>query len=123
MKTVLVAAILTALLAAYAIAQENAMLAPLDTGVNALLQAAGVPNQSATKVVPIVTSGGAKAGFAQIAGTRENVEHTHAVVELRSQFGGTWQVRALVPVTSVSPGGTIHRRYGVTVDAVINGGF
>jgi hypothetical protein len=123
MKTALITAILAAALAGYAYAQQDVMTAPLDSGVNALLQAAGAPNEGATKVVPIITTGGAKAGFAQIVGSQENVARTHAVVEIRSHFGGAWDVRALVAVSSVSRGGTVHRENGVAVDAVIAGGF
>jgi hypothetical protein len=119
MKRAILTAILAVSLAAYALAQQNVMLAPLDSGVNALLQAAGAPNTTATKIVPIVTSGGAKAGFAQVIGRQSTVDQTRAVVEIRTQFGGAWDVQALLPVTAVSAGGTIHRAPGVAVDAVI----
>jgi hypothetical protein len=119
MKVALIATLLATLLAGVAVGQQSELLAPLNTGVNALLDASGAPNRLASKVVPIVTSGGATTGFAQIVGPAASVNATRAVLEVHSQFAGAWDFAALVPVTGVSRGGTIHRQYGVGVDAVI----
>jgi hypothetical protein len=119
MKVIAMIAILTALLASVAGAQQSELLEPLNTGVNALLEAAGAPNRLANRVVPIVTSGGANVGMAQIVGPQSSIDATRAVLEVRSAFGSAWNVQALIPVTSVGRNGAIHRQYGVGVDAVI----
>ena len=124
MKVAVLFALLCAFAAGFAVAQQSVLLDPLNTGVNALLQAAGTGNSGASRVVPVETQSGAPAGYAQVVGSPDGVNATKAVVELQTQFGGSWSIDALVPVTSVKPGSSaIHRARGVAVDAVINAHF
>ncbi len=121
MKVAVIAALVAAFAGGYAAAQQPELLEPLNTGVNALLQAAGAGNSGASKVVPIVGQGGGVAGYAQIVGAPNAVNATKAVVQLQTQYGGAWSITALVPVTSVKrSSGAMHRTSGVAVDAVIN---
>jgi hypothetical protein len=121
MKVAFAAALLAAFAGGFAAAQQPALLDPLNTGVNALLQAAGVGNAGASKVVPIVNQAGMTSGYAQIVGATNAVNATKAVVQLQTQFGASWSVTALVPVTSVKrSSGAMHRAPGVAVDAVIS---
>ncbi|HZT14168.1 MAG TPA: hypothetical protein VFA29_15315 [Candidatus Baltobacteraceae bacterium] len=90
----------------------------LDTAANAIFQAAGVPNRAPTKVVPLVTAGGERAGFAQITGDSKALARIAAVVELRA--GSPWQITAFVPVRRIDPGGeALKREYGVAVTALV----
>jgi hypothetical protein len=106
--------------AAFAAAQ-NEMLSPMSTAVNALMEAAGVPNAQANRVVPIVTSGGATVGYAQIIGPQRGVDAVKAVVQIQAPGTGPWSVAALVPVTKVDRGtGTMTRAAGVGIDGLVN---
>lgn len=121
MKVAIIAAVLAAFAGGFVAAQQSELLGPLNTGVNALFDAAGVPNHGSGKVVPIITSGGAPAGYAQVIGSPSAVNATKAVVQVSTSYGGAWSITALIPVTSVSrSGGTMRRATGVAVDAVIN---
>jgi hypothetical protein len=120
MKVAVTTAILAAFLCGFAAAQQSELLGPLNTGVNALLQAAGVANREASRVVPIVDSVGVSNGFAQIVGTQRNVNAVKAVLAVETHGGETWSITGFVPVTSVNRGGTPHRAYGVAIDAVID---
>lgn len=121
MKVVVLAVALAAFAAGFAAAQQREILAPLDQAVNAMLSAAGTPNREATRVVPIV-SGTATAGYAQIAGPKARVAATRAVMKISTTSASGWTIDALIPVTVVSRnGGAIHRQYGVSVDAIVNG--
>lgn len=121
MKILLLAVTLAAFAAGFAAAQ-NEILAPLDQAVNAMFEAAGVPNREATRVVPIVTAGGTTAGYAQIAGTQTRVNAARAVLKISTVSPNGWSIDALVPVTTVGrTSGAIHREYGVAVDAIVNG--
>ena len=96
------------------------LLSPLNTAVNALLQAAGAPNTSATRIVPIVTASGATAGYAQILGTRSGVDATKAVLLIRTGSAGA-VIDALVPVTKIgATDASIRRANGVGIDALID---
>lgn len=98
------------------------ILAPLDQAVNAMFTAAGVPNRDATRVVPIVTTGGVTSGYAQITGPQARVNATRAVLKISTASPNGWSIDAFVPVTTISRvSGTIHREYGVAVDALVNG--
>jgi hypothetical protein len=124
MKVATVFALLVALTGALAAAQESAALEPLNTGVNAMLQAAGAPNRAAARVVPIVSSGGGINGYAQIIGPQGAVRATKAVLMLQTVAGGAGTITALIPVTSVTrTNGAVHRADGVAVDAVIGAHF
>lgn len=121
MKVAFIAALLAAFTFGFATAQQQELLSALNTGVNAMLQAAGVGNSGATRVVPIVTPGGIVTGYAQIAGTQSAVNAAKAVVQLHTDYGGAWSISALVPVTNVTrTSGAMHRASGVAIDAVIN---
>ena len=122
MKTLIATFALIAACAGLAAAQQREILAPLDQAVNAMFAAAGAPNRDATRVVPIESSGGAVAGYAQIVGPRARVAATRAVVEISTTAPNGWQIQALVPVRSVSrASGALQREYGVAVDAIVNG--
>jgi hypothetical protein len=121
MKVAFIAAIFAAFAFGFATAQQPELLGALNTGVNTLLQAAGVGNSTASRVVPIETPGGIVTGYAQIVGAQKAVNATKAVVQLHTDYGGAWSISALVPVTSVTrTAGTMHRAYGVAIGAVIN---
>ena len=123
MKIVVLAAVLTAFAAGFAPAAPGELLAPLDQAVNAVLSAAGVPNRDATRVVPIVTSGGAAAGYAQIVGPQAKVAATRAVVKISTTAANGWTFDTLVPVSTVSrSSGAMRREYGVAVDALVRAG-
>jgi hypothetical protein len=123
MKIAVLAAVLAVFAAAVASAQQSEILVPLDQAVNAVLSAAGVSNRDATRVVPIVTAGGVTAGYAQVAGPQARVAATRAVVKVSTTAPNGWTIDALVPVSVVSRnGGTMHRVYGVGVDALVHGG-
>lgn len=101
-------------------APQSQVTGALNTAVNAMLDAAGSGNHQATKVVPIVTEGGGDAGFAQIVGSGSAVSRTNAVVEIARPAPGAGAISVLVPVSSVDTnGGTLHRVYGVGIDALI----
>lgn len=94
------------------------MTAALDSAANAMFEASGVPNRAPTKVVPLVTAGGARAGFVQVAGDSKALARTSAVVELRA--GSPWQITAFVPVSRIDPGEiSLKREYGVAVTALV----
>jgi len=123
MKIVVLAVALAACAAGFASAQQSEILAPLDQAVNAVLSAAGVPNRDATRVVPIVTAGGAQAGYAQIVGPKAEVTATRAVVKISTTAPNGWTFDTLVPVSVVKRGsGQMHREYGVAVDALVREG-
>lgn len=123
MKILVLAGALAAFAAGFASAQQSEILAPLDQAVNAVLSAAGVPNRDATRVVPVVTSGGAQAGYAQIVGPQARVAATRAVVKISTSAPNGWTFDTLVPVSVVKRGsGAMHREYGVAVDALVRGG-
>lgn len=118
MKVAFIAAVLAAFAFGLGVAQQSALLEPLNTGVNTLLQAAGVPNRGAARVVPVVSETGGTRGYAQIVGPEKAVRETKAVVALQAP-GGTANITALIPVTSVKSG-AMNRANGVAVDAVID---
>lgn len=123
MKVVILAVALAAFAAGFAAAQQSEILQPLDQAVNAMLSAAGTPNHDASRVVPIESAGGAVDGYAQIIGPQARVASTRAVVRIATSSPNGWTIEALIPVTSVSrTAGTLHRQYGVAVDAIVNGG-
>lgn len=120
MKVAVAAAVLAAFLSGYALAQQQELLGPLDTAVNALLQASGVQNREASRVVPVVDSSGISSGFAQIVGTQQRLRAVKAVFAISTQGTQAWSISAFVPVTSITRGGAPHRAYGVSVDALID---
>lgn len=123
MKVAVLAVTLAACTAGFALAQQSQILRPLDQAVNAMLSAAGVPNRDATRVVPVESAGGAVDGYAQIVGPQARVAATRAVLRITTTSPNGWTIQALVPVTSVSrASGTLHRAYGVAIDALVNGG-
>lgn len=123
MKVLIITVVLAAFTAGFSAAQQSEILGPLDQAVNALFSAAGVPNRDTTRVVPIESVGGTVNGYAQIAGPQSRVAATRAVIQISTSSANGWSIDALVPVSSVSrSGGTLHREYGVAVDAIVNGG-
>jgi hypothetical protein len=121
MKVAFIVALLAAFAGGFAAAQQTELLGPLNTGVNTLLQAAGVGNSASSRVVPIVTPGGTLTGYAQVVGTPSAVNATKAVVQLHTEYGGAWSISALVPVSSVArTSGAMHRVSGAAIDAVIS---
>ena len=100
----------------------DAISGSLDSAVNSLLAASGAPSVDATKVVPIVNASGVYAGAAQITGKSADLRAVKAVVEIKTQSGAA-SITTLIPVTKVSGGLPLHRKYGVGVDAVINTQF
>lgn len=123
MKMFALAAVLAALTAGFAAAAQAETLAPVDQAVNAMLTAAGVANREASRVVPIVSAGGATTGYAQVVGPQARVASTRAVVMISSTSPNGWRIDTLVPVRVVSrTGGAMHREYGVAVDALVHGG-
>jgi hypothetical protein len=123
MKVAVLAVALGAFAAGFASAQQSEILAPLDQAVNAVLSASGIPNHDATRVVPVVTAGGAEAGFAQIVGPQARVAATRAVVKISTTAPNGWTFDTLVPVSVVKRGsGQMHREYGVAVDALVRAG-
>jgi len=123
MKSVILAVALAALTAGLAVAQQNEILSPLNSAVDAMFSAAGVPNRDAARVVPIVAAGGATVGYAQIVGPQARVAATRAVVRISTTAPNGWTIHALVPVSTVGrASGAMHRVYGVAVDALVNGG-
>lgn len=122
MKTMLLALALAVACAGFVAAQQREILAPLDQAVNAMFEAAGVPNRDATRVVPIESSGESISGYAQIAGPRAAVAATRAVVQISTTAPNGWTIQALIPVRSVNrQTGALQREYGVGVDAIVNG--
>jgi hypothetical protein len=117
----MIAALLAAFAAGYASAQQPELLGALNTGVNALLEASGVPTRAAARVVPIVSTGGAPAGYAQIVGPGAAVRATKAVISLQTLAANAGTIVALIPVSSVNrKNGALQRVSGVAVDAVID---
>lgn len=101
---------------------QNELLAPVDDAINAALNAAGAPNRDTTRVVPLVSASGVTRGYAQIVGARSRVAAARAVIQISSVAPNGWTMDMLVPVTTVGrTGGSIHRAYGVAVDAVVSG--
>lgn len=124
MKIAVLAVALAAFTAGFAAAQQHEILEPLDQAVNAIFTAAGAPNREGSRVVPIESAGGAVAGYAQIVGPKARVAATRAVLRISTTSPNGWTIDALIPVSSVSrAGGTLHRQYGVAVDAIVNGGM
>lgn len=122
MKTLALAAVLAASAAGFAAAAQSAILGPLDQAANAMLSAAGVPNREASRVVPIVSTGGATAGYAQIVGPASRVSATRAVVSISTTAPNGWRIDALVPVRAIDrTSGAMQREYGVAVDAIVRG--
>lgn len=123
MKSIVLAAVLAAFAGGFAAAQQSEILAPLDQAVNTMLSAAGVPNHDASRVVPVVSTGGIASGYAQIVGSQARVAATRAVVKISTAAPNGWTITTLVPVSVVSrSNGTMHRVYGVAVDALVGGG-
>lgn len=91
----------------------------LNTGANAVFEAAGAPNRDATKIVPVVAQGGGSRGYAQITGPAQALKSTAAVVEINTATA--WSITAFIPVSKIdASSGTFHRVYGVAVDALVN---
>lgn len=120
MKVAIGAALLAAFLSGFAYAQQSELLGPLNTAVNALMQAAGVENRQASRVVPVVDSLGVSNGFAQIVGPAKSVSSVKAVLAIQSGGGEAWSITGFVPVTGVNRAGAPHRAYGVSIDALID---
>ena len=120
MKVAILAVTLAAFTAGFAAAQ-NEILTPLNTAVNAMLTAAGVPNRQSARVVPLVQQG-ATTGFVQIVGSANAVAATRAVVVIQTA-SPNGVIQAFIPVTTISrTTGALHREYGVAVDAIVSAG-
>ena len=93
----------------------------LNSFINTLTFKNGAGSDYATKVVPILSfGGGGYVGAAQVMGSQELVDKTQAVVQIEGDFsGGTFRVKALVPIDSKNPT-NFSRVNGVGVSAVID---
>lgn len=89
--------------------------------INTLTFKKGAGSDYATKVVPILSfGGGGYVGAAQVMGSQELVDKTQAVVQIEGDFsGGTFRVKALVPIDSKNPT-NFSRVNGVGISAVID---
>lgn len=122
MKGIILVLLFGAFGVGFAVARQHEVTLPIDAAVNAMLAAAGAPNHQATRVVPIENSGGLVSGYAQIVGTRSSVAATRAVVRISAPPASGWTVDAYIPVTGIDRhSGTIHRQYGVAIDALVKG--
>ena len=97
---------------------------PLNDAINKLTGSAGVQYDEATKVVPIITIGqGSYVGAAQVSGPQDKVDEVQSVGMLEGTLQGrTFQMKALVPITSNKPGSktNLERVKGVGVSAIID---
>ncbi len=94
----------------------------LNTFINGILANKGIPNRSATKVVPILTFGqGVEAGACQVTGPTEDVNRVKAVLSISSMLdkGHKFNIQALVPTSSLNPT-ELKRVYGVGISAIID---
>lgn len=121
MKVAILSVLLVSFAAAVACARPREILAPLNQAVNAMLGAAGAANRETSRVVPVESAGGLVAGYAQIIGPRMQVLATRAVIKVSVIAPNGWKIDALIPVSSVSRSGvSMHREYGVAIDAIAN---
>ena len=95
---------------------------PLNTFINNILITNKVANQGKTKVVPILTVGGATyVGAAQVSGPAADVDKVQAVGSFAFEWNnGVWKGSILIPIDNLNPLKGYKRVYGVGVDAVIN---
>ncbi len=94
----------------------------INKAINSLTGNKDVPNEQATKVVPILSVGnGAYLGAAQVSGPEANVAQVQAVAQLEGNFNaiGGVRLRALVPISSKSVQ-NIKRVNGVGVSALVD---
>lgn len=91
---------------ATATARPASVASVLNDAVNAALQGQGLSPRDATKVVPIVTTGGvAYGGMAQVEGPAAAVARVRAVFSYKGAYGGgAWTLQTLVPIDSLEPG-------------------
>ncbi len=92
----------------------------LDDFINTVTLNKGVPEQAATKVVPVVSTGsGFRVGAVQVTGPKELVEKVKAVVQIETKFSlKNLDVEVFVPSDSINPL-KFNRVEGVGVSALI----
>ena len=99
----------------------SAVAGPLNDFINTITFNKGAANQSATKVVPIVSLGdGTHIGAAQVSGPKGSVDQTRAVAQLETSFQDRLRVKVLIPIDSENPLQRFRRVQGVGVSAVID---
>ena len=99
----------------------SAVAGPLNDFINTITFNKGAGNQSATKVVPIVSLGdGTHIGAAQVSGPKQAVDRTKAVAQLETSFQDRLRVKVLIPIDSENPIQRFRRVQGVGVSAVID---
>jgi len=83
----------------------NAISGPADRALNTLTANRNVPPGTATKVVPIVSVGEkGYAGAVQVAGSKDLVDKTKAVLQLETAWSNKqYRIKLLMPVDSVNP--------------------
>ncbi len=93
----------------------------LDDFINTVTLNKGVPEQAATKVVPVVSTGsGFRVGAVQVTGPKELVEKVKAVVQIETKFSlKNLDVEVFVPSDSINPL-KFNRVEGVGVSALID---
>jgi hypothetical protein len=93
----------------------------LNDFINTVTLNKGVPEQAATKVVPVVALGsGARAGAVQVTGPKELVDKVKAVVQIETKFTlKNLDVEVFVPSDSINPL-KFNRVEGVGVSALID---
>ncbi|MEP0765034.1 MAG: hypothetical protein HRF45_00625 [Fimbriimonadia bacterium] len=79
-------------------------------------------NTSTTKVVPILSVGdGGYLGAAQVMGPKTNVDKVQALAQLEGRFmGNAVRLRALIPVSTKTPGKNLAKVDGVAVSAIVD---
>ena len=99
----------------------SAIAGPMNDFINTITFNKGAANQSATKVVPIVSLGdGTHIGAAQVSGPKGAVDQTRAVAQLETSFQDRLRVKVLIPIDSENPLQRFRRVQGVGVSAVID---
>lgn len=104
------------------------MFAPqINDFINRMLLSRDAETKATTKVVPILSlsigvgaPGRATIGAAQVAGPKNAVAKVQAVAAFDANFGGAFQIRALIPVDSLEPWKSLRRVVGVGVSAIID---
>ncbi len=83
----------------------NAISGPADKALNTLTGNRNVAPGTATKVVPVVSVGEkGYAGAVQVAGSKELVDKTKAVLQLETAWSNKqYRIKLLMPVDSVNP--------------------
>ena len=93
----------------------------IDKAINKLTGHSNTPTAT-TKVVPILSVGdGGYLGAAQVMGSKAKVDKVQALAQIEGRFmGNAVRLRALIPISTKTPGKNLDKVDGVAVSAIVD---